>query len=745
MEPKEIVDKLGAFVEKDPGDPRFARVGDAFLKMGDFKNALAVLTKGVKLNPRYFTGQLVLAHTLRQAGYLPQAKERYKIVLRLDPANIAAMWQLSAISFEEDNEVDGIRYLKKILLVNPYHKLAQEELLRRTGKEYGPPKPPQPRREALLPIPVGQEGPIIIDRETEQEKAEDQISSEPEMMEKPEKEPQTEVQPAAPIETKSRKTETEPAGEDFEELFEMDISEMEIIEEELPATSSASENLPAADETRQSEAGSDDNVEPVIVEEEPTKTETPQPSEPIITEKPQEPDQTSLSAEGAGSTGSILGGGALEISEDALFFEEAEEASDEQLDEDEPEESYESGAIIEEEVPTAEDAVEQTSEKILKAEAPNKEDDEIVSFEKMELARESSDEKVVEEEIPDFEERMPRAPEEDEINVSSPEELARLLGSAAKEDEISEPSEIPDETDEEQIADIPEDTESILEKAPEEIASSEISSDEELEDVPDFAKLGDDDGESIVFAEEDSSEADMAEKPVMKEDSEEIEETDDTASKIDENEEIDFGSFGVKEKTKSAANAVEEDTEPIADEKLVEKVPEKKIEETEQILPDDDSEAMVTEDIDGLLTRGGFEPPEEIADEIEGLEVSGGFEPPEEEIVIKDIQTREDFMGQDDEIEPEYLEGIIKSEGFEPEPTTQGSSEDSETEADHDDTEENEVYTVTMAEIYSAQGQIEKALWIYGKILEDAEEDEEIERIEKRMDHLRKILAEKGE
>ncbi|MGC9315980.1 MAG: hypothetical protein ACP5G4_10215, partial [bacterium] len=479
MEPKEIVDKLGAFVEKDPGDPRFARVGDAFLKMGDFKNALAVLTKGVKLNPRYFTGQLILAHTLRQAGYLPQAKERYKIVLRLDPANIAAMWQLSAISFEEDNEADGIRYLKKILLVNPYHQLAQEELKRRTGKEYGPPRPPQPKREAQLPIPSRQDGPIIIDREGDQEEA-DIEKPQPAVSDSkvaPATAPPIETEVPAPVEPQPQKPESEPASEDFEELFEMDISEMEIVEEDTSPKAPVEESS-TEDESGMTEETVEKQTEPVIAEQESPRDDVSQTSETAPAEAPQRPAGQSPPSEKADSDGSILGGGALEISEDALFFEEVKEPSEELSDEDEAEEIFAEEAVVEE--PPVEEAEIPQGEETPRAEASGEEEEETISFDKVEFSKESPVEKVEEEEIPDFEERIPQAPAENEINVSSPEELARLLGASADDD--SETAEIPTETGENQLADSIEDDD-LIEEEP-----TEIPSDEELEDIPDFGK-----------------------------------------------------------------------------------------------------------------------------------------------------------------------------------------------------------------------------------------------------------------
>ncbi len=739
MEPKEIVDKLGAFVEKDPGDPRFARVGDAFLKMGDFKNALAVLTKGVKLNPRYFTGQLILAHTLRQAGYLPQAKERYKIVLRLDPANIAAMWQLSAVSFEEDNEADGIRYLKKILLVNPYHQLAQEELKRRTGKEYGPPRPPQPKREAQLPIPSRQDGPIVIDSESEQEEADiekpQSVVSDSEDV--PVTESSVETGIPASAEAQPHKPESEPAGDDFEELFEMDISEMEIVAEDTSSKAPVEESS-SADGSRTPKGITENAVNPVITEEESPEEYASHSSEiPSAGASSAQSEQTPPPEKGD-SDGSILGGGALEISEDALFFEEEKEPSEEPKDE--AEEVLAEKALAEEH-PNVDTQLPQEEESPRPASADEKVE-ETVTFDRVEFEKESSVEKVEEEEIPDFEERIPQVPAENEINVSSPEELARLLGASA-DDDVSESSEIPTETGETDMTDTLEDA-GAEEASSEEIESSQMPSDEEIEDIPDFGRLADEDNESIVFAEEESPEEELAKEAVMTEDAEEIDKPVDAVLEIDNSEDIDFGSFGGDEKKiNDDTVSVEEDEEPIAIEQPEEDIPEGEIEEA-QISPEDDSEAIDTEDIDGLLTSGGFEPPEEVSDEVEGLEVSGGFEPPEEEIAIEDILTREDFMGQDDDIEPEFIEGIIQSEGFEPEINSEEQSDDLE-DTEPEETDEAEVYTVTMAEIYSAQGQIEKALWIYGKILEAAEEDEEISRITQRMDYLKGILAEKGE
>lgn len=824
MEPKEVVDKFRSFVDKDPGDPRFARIGEAYLSMGDLKNALTVLTKGVKANPRYFTGQLILGHALRQAGYLPQARERYRIVLRLDPSNIAAMWQLSAISFEQGNEKDGIRYLKKILLANPYHQIAKEELKNRTGKEYGPPRPPKPKPE--IPVPTTQEGPIEVRREEPElavtEEARETASTASELddllsidvsgeetataMEFEEEKPVSEEAVAAktesgesakPVSKETSSEETE--GGDFEELFEMDISEMEVIEEapEETRAKEAEEVVNPADETvkpeeavgvveeKADEGVEQEDKETVSDESYGKTTGLTEAAEEIVepTAPEAEDDMEELPAEELAEERDVgeekqvqkdgeevgFGPDLIEISEDALFFEEETEKPE----------------ALEEPTEIGADESEKVSEEPAQDQGDTKEPE--PTEPKIEVPDESEPEPVLEK---DFEgelesielsatERPESGTEKDEertamepseiIEVSSPEELAKLIGA----EEEKEAVDIESEEIEIEETDLTE-----PEITPEDITSLSTEIEEVIEELPETDELAekneqvDLESEAEVPTEREPEHQIIDEKELGTEDIDEIESVEDIEEleelitegereseaesaqekNVEEPEEElpTFGSIGDDEESQPEPQKTPEDAEETIEKAERETRPET-VEEDPTERATEESAEDVEENVPELQTRKEFAPPgESEAEKITGLQSRKDFEPPAED---EDLDTEIEGLEVKKEFEPgvdatEEIEGLETKKEFEPEagdlpepPESDKSSETPETVED-EESEEADVYTMTMAEIYAAQGQIEKAIWIYEQILPETDDEEDRERIEERVKYLKRNLEE---
>ena len=128
MTDDQILANFSMIVSENPGDPRFARLGDVHLHKGDLRKALEVLTAGVGANPTYSTGQQILARALLKAGYLKEAMERFEIVLRIDPGNTAAMWEIAKIYFKQGRTADGIEMLRGLLTLDPFDEKTKREL-----------------------------------------------------------------------------------------------------------------------------------------------------------------------------------------------------------------------------------------------------------------------------------------------------------------------------------------------------------------------------------------------------------------------------------------------------------------------------------------------------------------------------------------------------------------------------------------------------------------------------------------
>jgi hypothetical protein len=724
MEPSEIITKNRPYIEKDPGDPRFARVGEAFLEMGDLKNALAVLTRGVKANPRYPTGQLILAHGLRQAGYLPQAKERLKVVLRLDSSNIAALWQLASIAFEEGEDDEGIRNLKKIMLINPYLPEARNELKNRTGIEFGPPQPPKSKIEPQLPVPTAQEGPIVIKKDKEE--FEDDLEEIQEVAVAATEQASAVIreEPAEP-EPEIHTEESKPAeSEEFEELFEMDVSEMEVVEE-APKTehapiaegsSSLNEfekqptNAPSVETAPQKIEEPTASAEKVVAE---ARSETPKEETPpkIDEEKP------IWAVESKDAEEEFLKGAEIIISENAVLFEETKE--EEPLHKDE-EDLVDFGSLSKKREPKTEnipspESSEEASEVVF---------DETFTpdfSEKPSVAESRQEAEIIDENLRDTQ-------QEEVIEVSSPEELARLIGGAENLVETAETEEqeaVSEEPIEEDFSAKPDDPDT---EFPDFFGEEPV----EIENTEDTFV---DDTETLFS---DEKQPQKIEEPLPENIAENPSEVE-TVQPEPQNDELDLSEFeelvlddagepseiGISE---FADLGVEEKTDTPESPEIEEIEIEERTLSAKQ--PDDE------EKINGLITHNGFEASSDVEKEqIAGIIKSGEFKRPEVlDDSIEGLLAREEFVPEIVETDFEKIEGLDVNREFVPDSRDRPEPEEQEDEP------EPELYTVTMAEIYAAQGQIENAVWIYDKILERTDIEEDRARIEQRVAHLKKSL-----
>ncbi len=319
MNNEEIIEKYDPIVQQDPGTPEFARLGDAYLKQGNLRKALTILTEGVKANPKYVTGQQLLARTLEKAGYLPQAKDRYNIVLRIDPSNSAALWGIAQIEFKHGNTEAGMDYLRRLLVIDPANQMIQVELDKRQKKPAAGPETPTARPEETAPTePAGaipQEIPTEAPPPSEAETTPSTSSELDRLLAMDISKGGAEIG-AQPIETQE---------EDIEELFEMDVTAMEQVapqEEQAdeplmelePAPAEPVEDIPTVElespsldeiSAEPQEQPSQDEAVPFVETTEPAPAEEPEPAvEPFDEELPsfQAPSQAKTQAQAASDT-----------------------------------------------------------------------------------------------------------------------------------------------------------------------------------------------------------------------------------------------------------------------------------------------------------------------------------------------------------------------------------------------------------------------------------------------------------
>jgi hypothetical protein len=80
-----------------PDSLAFARLADLYRKTGKIDRAIDICEKGIKLNPAYITGHLVLSRCYLKQKRLEEAAETLKKVCAMDWRNIAAIWMLADI------------------------------------------------------------------------------------------------------------------------------------------------------------------------------------------------------------------------------------------------------------------------------------------------------------------------------------------------------------------------------------------------------------------------------------------------------------------------------------------------------------------------------------------------------------------------------------------------------------------------------------------------------------------------
>ncbi|HHS49893.1 MAG TPA: tetratricopeptide repeat protein [candidate division Zixibacteria bacterium] len=637
MNEEQVISTFTPIVAKNPGDPRFARLGDAYLTKGDLRKALEILTAGVGANPTYTTGQQILARALAKAGYLKEARDRFEIVLRIDPSNVAAIWEIARIDLKQGKTEEGIERLRALLSLDPFDEKAKRELknLNVDVAESVPP-PPLPQ---VAPLP-------------EEEKT---------------------ATPAPPstgaMEFEKLKGGAAPSTDEIssiekelEELLKMDISDEEAAGLDIEEMASGEDFAPL-----------DVAPEPDVMPSETFEPPAEEPSEKLAEQ----------SFEEAFSS----------IGEDLPAFDLEQIGASEEVAEEQP---YEKSPAKAEDTPAVEELPSFEMEKPAKSEAT--------------ASAATTDETDFAEDMPSFE---MEAPPEEDFDFTPPSQKQSMEAPAPSPEVVEEPDldETFDFTPPSESKDTegdffdfapPEKPKATLEKPP---SMADALKELEIEDEP--APAPQPEVESVP-----TPEATPAPEPELDVPPLTIEIPDDepiTDEGIDLAEDIPTLETGATDQT-------EENLTGIGGYQFTDTIAEKPVD------PDSDE--------DGIEVRHDFEPADEEF-ELEGFIGTAEFKPPEES------PSGPEFVDLDFADE---LDGIAPNPEPEEEQTVEAEKAIEET-LDEELPDEPDLLTVTMAEIYAGQGDFKKAISIYKSILKRTEEESEIDRIEKRIEHLTKILS----
>jgi len=122
------IERLAKKLEKDPSSRVFAQLGDLYRKAKLYEEAIQVLTSGLKKNPNYALGHLVLAKTYLDQMRPAMAKEELERVIELDPQNMVALKLLAPILEKSGTDEELIRIYELILAINPADQATLDKL-----------------------------------------------------------------------------------------------------------------------------------------------------------------------------------------------------------------------------------------------------------------------------------------------------------------------------------------------------------------------------------------------------------------------------------------------------------------------------------------------------------------------------------------------------------------------------------------------------------------------------------------
>jgi tetratricopeptide (TPR) repeat protein len=111
------IEDLKRRVQSDPASIAFAALAEEFRRTGRFEEAIAACTAGLVRHPAYLSAHVTLGRALIEVSRYEDAREELEHVLRLAPANLAAIRGLAEIhhrrgdgGHEEYTDADAARF-----------------------------------------------------------------------------------------------------------------------------------------------------------------------------------------------------------------------------------------------------------------------------------------------------------------------------------------------------------------------------------------------------------------------------------------------------------------------------------------------------------------------------------------------------------------------------------------------------------------------------------------------------------
>jgi len=129
------VSQLEKVVTRSPGSPAFARLADIYRSQGQVDKAISLCENGVKANPIYPTGHLLLGRCYFEMERVDEALAEFETVLKLDWKNLFALKIMGDIQAQKGQRERAARFYKRASDIDPFN-VAVRDMFRRFEKYY---------------------------------------------------------------------------------------------------------------------------------------------------------------------------------------------------------------------------------------------------------------------------------------------------------------------------------------------------------------------------------------------------------------------------------------------------------------------------------------------------------------------------------------------------------------------------------------------------------------------------------
>tara|TARA_B100000749_G_scaffold280891_1_gene280372 strand:+ start:153224 stop:154105 length:882 start_codon:yes stop_codon:yes gene_type:complete len=124
------IEKYQILLQENPRSKVFAPLAEAYRKMKMLNEAAEIAELGIKYNPDFAGGRVVMAKILMEREDYSQAIEELKKATALSPENILAYQLLAENHLAEKQTKEALKAYKMVLFLNPQHTRARNAVLK---------------------------------------------------------------------------------------------------------------------------------------------------------------------------------------------------------------------------------------------------------------------------------------------------------------------------------------------------------------------------------------------------------------------------------------------------------------------------------------------------------------------------------------------------------------------------------------------------------------------------------------